>query len=65
MYKETLRSIAGIGLFPVVSLLLFVMVFVLAVLRVIRMEHADAEHLASLPLEGGDVVAVARREVCR
>ena len=29
MYKETLRGIAGIGLFPVVSLLLFVMVFVL------------------------------------
>ena len=29
MYKETLRGIAGVGTFPVISLLLFVAVFVL------------------------------------
>ncbi len=60
MYQETLRSIAGIGLFPVVSLLLFVMVFVIAVVHAARMAQADAAHLASLPLDGGDAVTVPR-----
>ena len=63
MYMETLRGIAGIGAFPVVSLLLFVIVFVIAVLRVVRMEHAVAAHLASLPLDGGDAVMAPGQEV--
>lgn len=58
MYQETLRGIAGIGLFPVVSLLLFVMVFLVAVVRVARMEPAEAAHLASLPLDGDDAVTI-------
>ncbi len=41
MYKETLRAIAGIGLFPAVSLVLFVVVFALVVLvQVVRMDRA-------------------------
>ena len=52
MYKETLRAIDGIGLFPVVSLLLFVTVFTVAVVRVLRMDRGDAARLASLPLDG-------------
>ena len=51
MYKETLRSIAGIGIFPVVSLLLFVIVFAAAVVRACRLQPADAARLAALPLE--------------
>ena len=51
MYKEALRGIAGIGIFPVFSLLLFVIVFAVAVLRAFRMQHADAARLASLPLD--------------
>ena len=42
MYKEMLRAIDGIGLFPVVSLLLFVTVFTVALVRVLRMDRADA-----------------------
>jgi len=64
MYKETLRSIAGIGAFPVVSLLLFVAVFVIAVVRVARMERGVAAHLASLPLDG-DALTDPRQEVRR
>ena len=52
MYKETLRGIAGIGLFPVVSLLLFVAVFAFVLVHVIRMDRADAQRLAGLPLDG-------------
>lgn len=65
MYKETLRSIAGIGAFPAVSLVLFVIVFVVAVLRVVRMERGIAAHLASLPLDGADAATDARQEAGR
>ena len=63
MYKETLRSIAGIGLFPVVSLLLFVFVFAIVLLRVFCMGRAEAEHLAGLPLEPADGLAAGGQEV--
>ena len=39
MYKETLRAIAGIGLFPAVSLVLFVVVFALVLVQVVRMDR--------------------------
>lgn len=65
MYKEILRSIAGVGLFPVVSLLLFVTVFVTVVLRVARMDQSETQRLAGLPLEGLDEPAAARKEVCQ
>lgn len=63
MYKEILRSIAGIGVFPVVSLLLFVLVFAIVVFRVLRMDRAEAQHYAGLPLD--DLAgAAAAREIC-
>jgi hypothetical protein len=51
MHKEILRSIAGVGLFPVVSLLLFMGVFALAVIRALRMDRGEVQHLAGLPLD--------------
>ena len=65
MYKETLRAIAGIGLFPAISLVLFVMVFALVLVRVIRMDRRETEHLAGLPLEPGDAIRPARQEAFR
>ena len=58
MYKETLRSIAGIGVFPVISLLLFMAVFATAAVRTLRMRRDVADRLASLPLEDGPRPAV-------
>ena len=52
MYKETLRAIDGIGVFPVVSLLLFVTVFAVALVGVLRMDRGVVARLASLPLDG-------------
>lgn len=51
MYKETLRGIAGVGIFPVISLLLFVAVFAAAVIRTFGMRRDVARRLAALPLE--------------
>jgi hypothetical protein len=64
MYKETLRAIDGIGLFPVVSLLLFVTVFTVALVRVLRMDRGVVARLASQPLDG-DGTACTDPEVRR
>ncbi len=50
MSKEVLRAIAGIDTFPVISLVLFVTVFALAVLRAFRMDRGTADRMAALPL---------------
>jgi hypothetical protein len=51
MYMETLRAIAGIGAFPVVSLLLFVLVFAIVLIRVFRMDRSEVCALADLPFD--------------
>ena len=58
MYKDILLGIAGIDVFPVVSLVLFVTVFSIVIFRVARMDRARVDRLAALPLDddarGGD-----------
>ena len=57
MYKEILRSIVGIEVFPLISLTLFVGVFVAVLIRVLRMDQARADRCAGLPLDEADTVA--------
>ena len=65
MYKETLRAIAGIGLFPVVSLVLFFVMFSVMLVRVICMDRAETEQLARLPLDPAEGLPSVRKEACR
>lgn len=61
MYMETLRGIAGIGMFPALSLVLFVTVFVVVLVRVARMDRANVRRFECLPLEEhGDHTSVPR-----
>ena len=60
MYKELLRSIAGIEVFPVISLTLFVIVFTLMLVRVWRLDAHRLKVMAALPL---DRHAAADREI--
>jgi len=53
MYKDVLRSIEGIDLYPVISLVIFVLFFASVFLWVFRMRKADARALAALPLHDG------------
>jgi hypothetical protein len=53
MHKEVMRAIAGIDVFPVISLVLFVIVFTVAVIRALRLDHRLVEQLSLLPLDGG------------
>jgi cytochrome c oxidase cbb3-type subunit IV len=51
MYKDILRAIVGVEIFPVISLLLFVTVFTAVVVYVMRLERPRIERQAQLPLD--------------
>jgi len=51
MYQELLRNIHGVGVFPVVSLVLFVVVYTLAVIHALRIDRAGVKYMAGLPLD--------------
>jgi hypothetical protein len=61
MYKEILRSIAGIDVFPVISLCLFAGVFAVVLIRAIRADKARLAAYANLPLDGSDVEPTSDR----
>ena len=56
MYKELLRSIAGVEVFPVISLCLFVLVFAVMLVRVSRLDRQGLIRMATLPLDAPDAV---------
>lgn len=62
MYKEVLRAIVGIEVFPVLSLLIFLTVFVVMLVWVFRMDRAALATYASLPLQGDDAPPADTRQ---
>ena len=52
MYKEVLRTIVGIEVFPVLSLLIFLTVFVVMLVWVMRLDRHELATFAHLPLDG-------------
>jgi hypothetical protein len=52
MHIDTLRAIAGIEIFPVVSLLLFVTVFTVVLVWTLRLDRSRVAAAAHLPLDG-------------
>ena len=60
MYKDVLRSIAGIEMFPVISLLVFVTVFVVMLVWAWRLDPRRLSELANLPLDDADAQPAVR-----
>ena len=58
MYKEVLRTIVGIEIFPVLSLVIFLAVFVVMLVWVIRLDRHRLATYATLPLD--DAAAAGR-----
>jgi hypothetical protein len=56
MHIDTLRAIAGIEIFPVVSLLLFVAVFTLVLVWTLRLDRSRVAAAAHLPLDATTAV---------
>ena len=59
MYQEILRTIAGIEVYPVLSLILFVGVFAVVLLWVARLDRARLRQFAALPLNDTDATTDA------
>ena len=51
MYADILRSISGVSLFPVISLLLFVAVFASVLVWAVRADRNELQRRAQLPLD--------------
>jgi cytochrome c oxidase cbb3-type subunit IV len=50
-FTHYLEKIAGVSIYPVVSLLMFVSFFVIVTLWVISMDKNKLEHIENLPLD--------------
>ena len=51
MYQEVLQQIEGVGIFPVISLLLFVTLFTGALVGAIRMDRRRAAQFAAMAVD--------------
>lgn len=56
MYKEVLRSIEGIGIFPSISLVLFLGFFIGLIIYLVRKGKSHFEDVSRLPLEPDDTI---------
>ena len=54
MKKETLRAIDGIGIYPVIALIIFALFFVTVFFWVVSIRKSEAEKMAAMPLNDGD-----------
>ena len=54
MYADILRRIAGVEVFPIVSLLLFVTVFTVVLVWTARLDATRLNRAASMPLDGDE-----------
>ncbi|EAZ80727.1 hypothetical protein [Algoriphagus machipongonensis] len=55
MYKEVLRSIENIEIYPVISLLIFVIFFVIMFIWVLTVPKNYIDHMKSLPMEEDEI----------
>lgn len=51
--KHNLTEIDNISIYPIISLLIFVLFFAAVITYVIRMKRQNIDHLSALPLEDG------------
>lgn len=51
MYKNVLQAIEGIGIFPLISMLIFMGVFLAAIIWFFKADKEHLQRMAELPLE--------------
>jgi hypothetical protein len=54
MYKDVLQHIAGVEIYPILSLALFLFASVMVGIRVWRMTRKEVRDMSMLPLDDGD-----------
>jgi len=58
MYKDVLRSMEGIDIYPSISLILFFAFFILLIGYLVRTGKKHWEHAANLPLESDETTTL-------
>lgn len=48
--KHNLTSIDGVALYPIISLLIFVLFFIFITYRVVRMSKSTVEEISNMPI---------------
>jgi len=51
MFTEHLKDLTGLGIYPLISLILFLLAFVMIILRVITVDKDYLKKMEALPLE--------------
>ncbi|BDQ04175.1 MAG: hypothetical protein KatS3mg036_1108 [Ignavibacterium sp.] len=54
MYKEILQSIEGVEIYPIISLIVFVLFFIVVTISLIRMDKNYINEMKQLPLNNED-----------
>ncbi|MCX8104798.1 MAG: cbb3-type cytochrome c oxidase subunit 3 [Ignavibacterium album] len=54
MYKEILQSIEGVEIYPIISLIVFVVFFIVVTVWLIRMDKNYINEMKQLPLNNED-----------
>jgi len=54
MEKEVLRSIAGIDLYPIISLIVFFLFFLFIIIWTIKTDKSVIDKMSNLPLENNN-----------
>ncbi len=57
MYKNVLEGIAGVEIYPIISLILFVLVFCSMLVWAFRKDKRELDTIAQLPLDSQQTLA--------
>ncbi len=58
MYKEVLRSIENVEIFPIISLIIFVLFFIGITIWAFRVPKDYIKHMESLPMSDDDLTDI-------
>lgn len=51
MYRDVLQSIKGVDVYAIISLIIFILFFLVVVIKLLRMNKDQIKYMAELPLE--------------
>ena len=54
-FSTYLEKISGVSIYPIISLILFVLFFVIVTLWIMRISKSEIEHIENLPLDDANI----------
>ena len=63
MYKELLQSIEGIEIYPLISLFIFLALFIGVVIWIVKLDRGYLKEMEKLPLEDDENINSLTKEI--